>query len=458
MKKILLSKITKLIIFLLSAFCVFCAVFIFIYIDNTGYRLHETEYEKSYAFSSEIQACLNIIDNAVYEKTYSQKASILKTADENKIKYYINQDGEELTNFKTSPEDYRNFTLYYIYDRAAETAENNAYSLGGETHFADSEYFSYIYQTNGLDNLFLGFDINGFSEEKSLWQKEKNNVNGFICTLPVLAVLFILCLIYLTVTAGRKGDTGKIKLNFIDKIPAEIIIAAAFFIFSVSLGLFVLIWDMLYYAGLSVNEVGYLSGTETAAAYALILFLWLSLVKSVKTKNFLNRFLIFRILKGFLKAVKEFEGCCVSIAEYKLGGLAAYIPKLGVILGIALFFLGIACEEWEIWLAEIPLIFFFLLLSRFSKFLSQTDIIKKGIDEIKRGNTDYKTEGVEILYLKEMADNLNEIGNGLTLSLESALKSERMKTELVTNVSHDLKTPLTSIINFSELLCGEELT
>lgn len=54
-----------------------------------------------------------------------------------------------------------------------------------------------------------------------------------------------------------------------------------------------------------------------------------------------------------------------------------------------------------------------------------------------------------------MADYINHIGEGLDAAVENSLKNERMKTELITNVSHDIKTPLTSIINYIDLLKRE---
>lgn len=78
---------------------------------------------------------------------------------------------------------------------------------------------------------------------------------------------------------------------------------------------------------------------------------------------------------------------------------------------------------------------------------------------IADGDLNYRvnTKGM-ILDFKSYGENLNRIGEGLSLAVEDRLKSERMKTELITNVSHDLKTPLTSIVNYVDLLKKEELT
>ena len=83
--------------------------------------------------------------------------------------------------------------------------------------------------------------------------------------------------------------------------------------------------------------------------------------------------------------------------------------------------------------------------------------LKRGAWEIADGKIDYKVDTKYlVLDLKEHAEDLNRIGDGMNAAVEERLKSERMKTELITNVSHDIKTPLTSIINYSDLICREE--
>ena len=82
--------------------------------------------------------------------------------------------------------------------------------------------------------------------------------------------------------------------------------------------------------------------------------------------------------------------------------------------------------------------------------------IKKGIYKIAGGEVDYKIplNGLESDQ-KTIAEKINSIGEGLDTALEKNIKNERLKTDLITNVSHDIKTPLTSIINYVELLKQE---
>ncbi|MCI6737967.1 MAG: sensor histidine kinase, partial [Intestinibacter sp.] len=90
------------------------------------------------------------------------------------------------------------------------------------------------------------------------------------------------------------------------------------------------------------------------------------------------------------------------------------------------------------------------------KRLSYLSEIIDGVHKIKEGQVDYKIEEKDDLYFKSLANDVNNIGEGLENSIEGRIKSERMKSELITNVSHDLKTPLTSIINYVELIKKEE--
>jgi signal transduction histidine kinase len=90
--------------------------------------------------------------------------------------------------------------------------------------------------------------------------------------------------------------------------------------------------------------------------------------------------------------------------------------------------------------------------------LSQERHIRQAAQEIIQGNMDYKldTRRLNITW-QRLGDSLNRIGDGMEQAVENQMRSERMKTELITNVSHDLKTPLTSMINYVALLKKPDL-
>lgn len=100
------------------------------------------------------------------------------------------------------------------------------------------------------------------------------------------------------------------------------------------------------------------------------------------------------------------------------------------------------------WFLE-KLVLFFIVFGVALMFKRLLD----GSKALAEGDLNYKVDTSKlILGLKEQGENLNRIGEGISLAVEERMKSERLKTELITNVSHDLKTPLTSIINYADLL------
>lgn len=83
--------------------------------------------------------------------------------------------------------------------------------------------------------------------------------------------------------------------------------------------------------------------------------------------------------------------------------------------------------------------------------------LQKAGYELAEGNLEYVVDTQKLFWdLKEHGKNLNRISEGVNKAVKERMKSEHFKTELITNVSHDIKTPLTSIINYSDLLCNEE--
>ena len=107
----------------------------------------------------------------------------------------------------------------------------------------------------------------------------------------------------------------------------------------------------------------------------------------------------------------------------------------------------------SLWAAAGVLILFLYLAVYFLQQAIQRKKILEGIHEISHGRLDYHFESEEFSGdYRDLAEEINGIGEGLMNAVEENVKNERLKTELVTNVSHDIKTPLTSIINYISLI------
>lgn len=106
----------------------------------------------------------------------------------------------------------------------------------------------------------------------------------------------------------------------------------------------------------------------------------------------------------------------------------------------------------------IGIVYITLILRVMFRKVDYLNEILKGTEEIASGNLNYVIQEKQESHLSKIAHNINNIKSGYKKSLQSQIKSERLKSELITNVSHDLKTPLTSIINYINLLKKEGLS
>lgn len=261
--------------------------------------------------------------------------------------------------------------------------------------------------------------------------------------LGILASMcFVLCIIYLTLATGRNDEDEKIRLYRIDYFPMEIeltvflVYISALFAFCARLGQ--KSWD--------IASSLILSGTLVFISDGILLTLYLSLVRKIKADIFVSS----SLLGWVWRTVKR----RMSLQPYKRGT----VIRMTVIIAAALFF-GEEAFCGRHWWAYVGLLAEVILVG--TGIISQENQrmqIMNGITEISNGNIDYKF--VESEYSGEcrnLAEKINNIGKGLSNAVEENLKSERLKTELITNVSHDIKTPLTSIINYVNLIKMEHI-
>lgn len=164
-----------------------------------------------------------------------------------------------------------------------------------------------------------------------------------------------------------------------------------------------------------------------------------------------------------LKILKRLGKWLWSGLKTGAGGFARQLPLIWKTLGcLILFFLinlatcvnmyysGAACFLWLLEAAAVSagVLYITLLLKR----------LKEGGKRLAEGNLEYQIDKKGMfLELREHAENLNSIGKGMAAAVEEKTKSERFKAELITNVSHDIKTPLTSIINYVDFLKKEDI-
>ena len=168
--------------------------------------------------------------------------------------------------------------------------------------------------------------------------------------------------------------------------------------------------------------------------------------------DFFKTTFVYRVYKLITKLYKKTLQLTRSMA------LAKRIIILAIVCIVANVFMMIfAINDYNILIAMIASVvtiggFAYYVLKK----LSYLSYIMDGTQRIKNGDIHHKLQLIGEDNFTTLADNINNIRDGLDKAIDSQLRSERMKSELITNVSHDLKTPLTSIINYIELIKKEE--
>lgn len=278
--------------------------------------------------------------------------------------------------------------------------------------------------------------------------------------LPVLAagalsiIVFFAGLVWLTAVAGRRPKDEKMYLCTFDKWFTEVAAVLVCGIWISGLGI---ISQCVSFTAGDFQTYVYIAFMAVYTA-ALFLIGYLSLVRRIKArtlwKNSLLRWILIhmRTLWGKFGTFLEIFSRNTS-SKIKMTLLMGGFLTLQFILNGCVFVLGIAGFFPILVIADAAALFYFLMKA------DGRDRILEGLKRITDGELQYKIPLERLTgEQKTMAEYINRIGDGLDAAVENSLKNERMKTELITNVSHDIKTPLTSIINYVDLLKRENFT
>lgn len=362
-------------------------------------------------------------------------------------KWYTNQpdteDGQEFDT-QTVLMEAKTMGDYLLYDM--EKKEFGTDIRGLENYFFDS-YNNQMYWP--LENvvLIIGVDTQ-LSAMDDLYdaQTEYTKLHPWIKISIVAALVslmgWILTLVYLTLAAGHQEGETEIRLNSLDKVKTELLVAGFVLITS---ELIILMgrastksWDV---SGLLVA-----SGTISFVIDTMFLIFYLSMVRRLKAEVMWENSLVCWLGKGLEKTFRErtvtvrvlllFAGHMLVCFVLAVG--AFHYNNLYCLLGLLMFS---GAEAYGI----------------LRKSVEHYQILQ-GVEEIAEGALGAKID-VDDLHGedKKLAEAINNIGTGLLHAVDDSTKNERMKADLITNVSHDIKTPLTSIINYVNLLKMEHI-
>ena len=261
--------------------------------------------------------------------------------------------------------------------------------------------------------------------------------------IVIAAVSFILCLvlfIFLLCAAGHRAGSEGIVPSFVDKIPFDLF--TLLMIVAISC-LWAILAEMFYDSILLIM----LACLVILVAALLILLYIMSFAVRVKLGGVIKGCIIYKVLAWVWRLIRS---VCHAIAELVRG--MPLVPKTCVAVAVILLLELISVNSGVVWLITNALLAAALIYMA----ICAKKLLTAG-QKLAAGDESCVVDTAKLYGpFREHGENLNTIRDGVSLAVEARMRSEHFRTELITNVSHDIKTPLTSIINYVDLLGKEK--
>lgn len=340
------------------------------------------------------------------------------------------------------------YTQYFNISFTEEGSVRNLEWLGQTMPASDEQMFAIrLY----LDSEFKADDVFAFYQEMIDFGY---SMRYAVYPIGIVSlILAVCCFVMLICTAGRREGSSEVHPGFLNKVPSDLL-----FCLSITAGAFVIggCLEIFYYYDITVIIL------VVVAVYLILadMFIWLCMNIAVRVKEgtiFSNTLIwkccgfIWRYFKWMGKKLRKFTG--------KMREVFLNVPliwrTLIIFCGISFLEMIFIMVNWcemdnymVFWLIEkmllAPAIFYGALTMR---------KLQQGGKALAEGDLSFQIDTESMSWdFKKHGENLNSIAAGMASAVEKRLQSERMKTELITNVSHDIKTPLTSIINYAGLI------
>ncbi len=427
--------------------------------DNKRYwRLDEIYNIEIYDVKESLNRYVNVeylvIDNktgAFVTNSEKSNADFIKDLTKGDL-YFIRFDGNKLTSPPAIPNTSTNFSKFlyesgFFYTRPLD-----------EQYIRDS-FTGYSLYVKLNENVVQGDKF--FNIVNAFNKVESNSLESYVTSAIAFAVISIAWFITACVFSGKRKDES-IKLSATDKIPfivnfllhgALLVIAGAGVVIGVASDFSL---DNIFSTG-DANALLWIITDKTCiffvglcfAAFSLVLLNFvLYIVRNCKASTFSNRFITSFSVKKIKNAYKERQSLTESIKSLKRKTIIAI--SIWAAINVALSFCCLVGGEILI----IPMGIFNVLCAVYIYlYISDVNRLMEIAEQIKFGNFDVKIlPETYVKALRPFATNLRDCRDSIQTAVDEAIKGEHLKTELITNVSHDLKTPLTSIINYVSLL------
>lgn len=255
-------------------------------------------------------------------------------------------------------------------------------------------------------------------------------------------ILFFALLVFLYCAAGHRKGMEKAMLNPFDQIPFDLLLAF-------TIGMLAIQFMIAEGNNFEGFESLMLAAVFLFVDFLLFLFCSMSFATRVKVGGCWKNTIVFRVFCFCYGVIcKLFHGVNYICSNLPL----LWKTSLALFALTAFNFIAVMLSQegglLVLWLLETIMVVPAVLI-----VVINLRKLQKAGEQLARGDFETKVDTSKLFWdFRKHAENLNSVATGMAIALDQRMKSERLKTELITNVSHDIKTPLTSIINYVDLL------
>ncbi len=389
----------------------------------------------------------------------------------------------EETDIENLKKNYKNDAFYYLYYDGVKTIDSTEINIETPENPILKFLYSLFYTYGVYDNILLTEEYQGceiyikinqplvetdefYSLNKTFIENSKLLLDELHATTVIFSFLTVIGIIALAVLSKPKYVDEKVKLTFNQRMLFIIQLCIfAFFVFGCGMGIAAVVaFDYFPSAGFP-NGIEILLTTkaipEVVGLFLAIMVFFISnfvnyIVVNKKAGTFKERFICYKSFKVLRKIAEKNKDLRKTVKQIE----KKLIIVISIWLFVELLVFSLACslfntgEEGGGAFFTVAFIIITIIGLIFTlKFLGQIKTLALAVENMKNGNLNISLDSTKFIFpLKDFARNLNECRDSIEKAVGEALKGERLKTELITNVSHDLKTPLTSIINYVSLL------
>ena len=395
-------------------------------------------------------------------------------------KYFNIEKGQTNSNVDIFEEYVQDYGYFVGFNVPYYTIENSTDIIQDE--YIHNEAQEELYIIPGSDDVYSNIDINervykraylkdfqvytSYKEEfkegnsKALMFYYLENIktyeNIIYLLIPISIILILIICIFLVNSIGYNKENDKIELADFDKIPIEVLVIlfAVVFVFSI------IILDEMDLKIENIQNLISMFSSFYILNFAILEVILVTIIKRIKAKSFIKTSFIGKLLIKIWNLIKKCFKFFLNFIKNLRRRIVYNVSTARILIIILIYFIlnSLLIAVFSFGGFIVALIIFGFTLYQILLRIESFKQMEQGLKNIYEGNNKEKLNKEKVTpEFRQAVEYINDISKGFENAVTESLKSERLKTELITNVSHDIKTPLTSIINYVDLLKEEEI-